>query len=69
MRFIYVENIHVGAFLVIKWSYMSFKIRKIPNLVDPHSLYKLLHSQVYSNGLKPWISNVKISVDKWGWII
>ena len=53
MCFIYVENIHVGAFLVIKWSYTSFKIRKIPNLVDFHSLYKLLHSQVHSNGLKP----------------
>ena len=38
---------------------MAYKIRKIPSLVDFHSLYQLLHSQVYHNGLKLWISNVK----------
>ena len=44
---------------------MAYKIRKIPSLVDFHSLYQLLHSQVYHNGLKLWISNVKICIDKW----
>ena len=29
----------------------SNKIRKIPNLVEFHSLYQLLHSLVYPNGL------------------
>ena len=42
----------------------SYKIRKTPSLVDFHSLYQLLHSQVYRNGLKLWISNVKICFDK-----
>ena len=41
----------------------SYKIRKIPSLVDFHSLYQLLHSQVYCNGLKLCISNVKICTD------
>ena len=43
----------------------SNKIREIPSLVDFHSLYQLLHSQVYRNELKLWISNVKICLDKW----
>ena len=42
----------------------SYKIRKIPGLVDFHSLYQLLHSQVYRNGLKLWIFNVKIYIGK-----
>ena len=28
-----------------------YKLRKIPSLVDFHSLFQLLHSQVYCNGL------------------
>ena len=36
------------------------QIRKISSLVDFHGLYQWLHSQVYCNGLKPWISNVKV---------
>ena len=35
------------------------------NLVDFHSLYEVLDSQVYGNGLKLWISNVKVCIDKW----
>ena len=35
----------------------SYKIRKIPSSVDFHSLYQLLHLQVYCNGLKLSISN------------
>ena len=38
------------------------KIRKIPSLVYFHSLYQLSNSQ--RNGLKLWISNVKICMDK-----
>ena len=36
----------------------------IPSLVDFHSLYELLHSQVYRNGLKLRITNVEICIDK-----
>ena len=43
---------------------MSHKIRKIPSLVDFHSLFQLLHSQVYRDGLKLWIYDVKICFDK-----
>ena len=40
-----------------------YKIRKIPSLVDFHSLYQLLHShKVYRDGLKLWISNVKFGL-------
>ena len=42
----------------------SSKIRKNPSLVDFHSLYQLLNSQVYRNGLKLSISKVKICIDK-----
>ena len=31
--------------------------------VDVHGLYQLLHWQVYRNGLKLWVSNIKIG--KW----
>ena len=37
----------------------SYKIRKILSLVDFHSSYQLLHSQVYRNDLKHWIYNIK----------
>ena len=30
----------------------SCKMRKIPSLVDFHSIYQFLHSQVYYNGLE-----------------
>ena len=33
----------------------SYKIKKAPSLVNFHSLYQLLHSQAYCNGLKPYI--------------
>ena len=59
MRFICLES---GRF-VIKCPYArKFKVLqnyKIPSLVDFYSLYQLLHSQLYRNGLKLWISNVK----------
>ena len=45
-------------------SLTSYKSRKIPSLVDFHSLYQLLRSKVYRNGLKLCISNVKTSIDK-----
>ena len=35
------------------------------SLVDFHSLYQLLYSQVYRNGLELWITNIKIYIDKW----
>ena len=38
-------------------------MRKIPSLVDFHSLYQLLHShKVYRDGLKLWISNLKFGL-------
>ena len=40
------ENVHTCV------NFMSYKIIKLSSLVDFHSLYKLLHSQVYRNGLK-----------------
>ena len=53
--FMYPKNIDGGIFCVLKCPHINlgfFKIRKIPNLVDCHSLHQLLHSQVYLNGLK-----------------
>ena len=32
-----------------------YKIIKIPSLVDVRSVYQLLHSQVYHNGLKQFL--------------
>lgn len=59
----------IRAFFCKKCSYAhklgSYKIRKIPSTVDFHSLYQLLHSQVYGNGLKLWNSSGKICTDKW----
>ena len=57
MHFIYlIKNIQVGAFFVMKCPYMpKYKVLqnyKNPSLVDFHSLYQLLHSQVSCNGLK-----------------
>ena len=46
-------------------NFRSYKIRKFTCLVDFHSLYQLLYSQVYRKGLKLWISNVKIFINKW----
>ena len=40
------------------------KFTKISSLVDFYSLYQLLHSQVYRNGLKLRISNMKICIHK-----
>ena len=42
----------------------SKKFTKISSLVDFYSLYQLLHSQVYRNGLKLRISNMKICIHK-----
>ena len=43
--FVFVINVHTRVNL------RSY-IRKIPSLVDFHSLYQLLYYQVYRNGLK-----------------
>ena len=57
MLFIYHKDIQAGVFFIIRFharvNLMCYKIRKIPSLVDFHSLYQLLHSQVYRNGLLP----------------
>ena len=50
-------------------NFRPYKVRKISSLVDFHSLYQLLHPQVYRNGLKLWISNVKICIDNCDWLI
>ena len=47
----------------------SYKIRKITSLVNFHSLYQLLHSQVYCHGLKLCISKVKICINNCDWLI
>ena len=41
-----------------------YKIREFPGFLDFHSLYQLLHSQVYRNGLELWICNVEICIYK-----
>ena len=38
-------------------------------MVDFYSLYQLLHSEVYRKDLKLWISNVKICIDNYDWLI
>ena len=37
--------------------------KQLPSLVDFNGLYQLLHSQIRRNGLKLWISNVKICIE------
>ena len=73
MRFTYLKNIHAGAFFRNEMSVLAvklrpYKIRKIPSIADFHSLYQLLHLQVYCNGLKLWISKVKICIDNCDWL-
>ena len=72
MRFTCLKNIHAGAFfqktVYTHVNVRSFKIRRILSLIDFHSLYQLLHSQVYCNGLKLGISNVKICIYNCGWL-
>ena len=43
-----------------------YKIRKFPRSVDFHIFYQLRRLQVYCNGLKLWISNINIFIDRWG---
>ena len=51
-----IKKFRSGFYFVIKYpsrlNLRSYKIWKIPNLYNFHSLYQLLHSQEYRNGLK-----------------